>query len=103
MHQPYATGQSPSMLGMQPMPMMAQQASMPSAAPHGLGEEDWLQKAARLAAEKLQDRQPAARPMQSVQPFPQMPMGMPQQPPADLQAAGMQGLAALVAAQNSTL
>lgn len=86
-------------------PMTAQQAAFPSAAPPGLGDEDWLVRAARQAAEKLQDKQPLPRSTQMMQPFPQMPLFQQPNPvPAqDLQAAGMQGLAALVAAQNGTL
>lgn len=95
-------------MAMHGIPAMQQASPVPSAAPAGLGEEDWLMKAARQAAEKLQDKQPAPQ-QQMMQPLPGVQPQMMQQPapmPAaatDLQAAGMQGLAALVAAQNNTL
>jgi len=104
------TGIQPFVSGVpQPMQALSQMPPHPSAAPPGLGEEDWLARAARLAAEKLQDKPPLPRPAMSMQQFPmmqqqqipQLPNSAPS-PTSDLQAAGMEGLAALVAAQNFT-
>merc|ERR1712228_273051 len=82
---PGGVAQSLPMLG---IPSMQQASPAPSAAPAGLGEEDWLMKAARQAAEKLQDKQLPSQ-QQMIQPFPQLPAQPGMQPQMMQQPAPM--------------